>query len=202
MKKNLIYFALVALLFACDNAFEDRAFEKQSVVYHVIKAPLIDTSNSTPPSPPLLYYGQHNFIVYPNGKTYYHNKFNNYGWCGTGIDTSNPDFVSLQPSDLMELTDDNLVQFVKSVVQDTSSYHRKIAATISSPVDSITNKHFNEIINVFSQKNFNIYSVRKTTEEEQVVLSHKIENKEYDPDQINWKGEFGGIKFLPPNSKE
>ncbi|WP_162056189.1 hypothetical protein [Pontibacter pamirensis] len=202
MKKNLIFLVLVAFLFACDNAFEDKAFEKQGEVYHVIKEPVVDSSNSAPPPPPALFYGQHNFIVYPNGKTYYHNKFNDYGWCGTGVDTSNPDFINLLPSDLVELTDENLARFVRSVVQDTSSYHRKVSAILSSPTDSITNKHFKEIINVFRQENFNIYSVRKSTEEEKVVLKHKIENKEYNPDDINWEGEFGGIKFLPPNPEE
>jgi hypothetical protein len=196
MKKNLIYIFLAASFLACDKAFEE-----QGVVYHVIKEPVVDLTSLAPPPPPALYYGQHNFILCADGKTYYHSKHNNYGWCGTGIDTSNPDFISLHPSDIVELTDDNLVRFVRSAVRDTSSHHRKVAATISSPTDSIKNRHFKEIVNVFRQENFNIYTIRKTTEEEQVVLRHKIENKEYNPDDINWEGEFGGIKFLPPNKE-
>ncbi len=172
------------------------------MVYHVIKEQIIDSSDSAPPHPPALFYAQHNFIVYTNGKTYYHDKFKDFGWCGTGVDTSNPAFLNLNTSDLVELTDDNLVRFVRNTVQDSSSYHRKVTAIISSPTDTITNKHFKEIINVFRQEKFNIYSVRKTTEEENVVLKHKIENRDYNPELIVWKSDFGGIKFLPPNTED
>ena len=180
----------------------DKAFEEQEVVYHIIKEQIVEFDSSVPPPPPLpaTFYGQHNFIVSKEGNTFYHNKFKDRGWCGTGVDYTKPDFLGLRPKDLVELTDTNLEQFINKTVQSKAGTYRRIFASISSPTDTITNKQFQIIINAFREKGFRFYSIRKTTEEELAVLNAKIKNENYNSDSIKWKEEFGGIKFLPPKN--
>jgi hypothetical protein len=197
MKKLFALLFLAITLMACKEAPKD-----MRVVYHIIKKPIVDSTGLTPPPPPALYYGHHNFIVSTNGKTYYH-YFDKIMWgCGNGIDFSKPEFINLKPSDLIALSDEDIEDFVNKTVQDTSSIGKRLFVSVSSPTDSIYNRHFEIIKNIIQQKRLRYYTIRNTTEEELAVLDARVHGKNYNSDSIKWKQGFGGITFLPPKAKD
>ena len=167
-------------------------------IYHIInsgdKNSSINDSQQiiTPP-----FYGNLNFILLNNSSVYFHTGHVFY-FCSSGMDFSKPEYLSLTTDSIKEIQIENLSAFLNSLVKDSIIDERNFFACISSSTDTIRNSAFIKIKEFLRTKRIKLYNIRKWTEEEQYVLTAKIENKEYNPDKIKWKVGFGGTKFLPP----
>lgn len=161
--------------------------------YFVIKHPKINTKE---PSPPSIFYGDHNFILLDTDKVFYHDKFFFYS-CGTDIDFTKPPRIFLIPNSLTEIKIRDLQLFLLNNIRDTMVQGRNVMASISSPNDTIRSKAFKIITDFFKAKKIGRYVIRNWTEEEQFVTTAKIQNKQYDPTKADWNIGFD-MEFSPP----
>ena len=156
--------------------------------YYVIKH--IDTTirnnedKFAPPSPPIMFYGQHNFILLIS-KIFYHNN-NIIRSCGVGLDLTKPPRLYLTPDKLIEIKESELSNFLKTNIPDSLVNGDNVSAIISSPTDTIKNSAYNIIKEYFVKKNIK-HGIRNLTEEENFVLNSKIKNEKYDAQNQNFK---------------
>ena len=93
----------------------------------------------------------------------------------------------------------NLNQFLLSLPDNSKLIDRIFFATISSPTDTIKNRAYQIITDFFKSKKFIHpqysrlekdstirYNVRNWTEEEQYVITAKINKTKYDPNKVEW----------------
>jgi hypothetical protein len=130
---------------------------------------------------------------------YYHKLFDNrdYFWCGTGRDFTKPPRLYLTPDSLIEIKISELPGFLKKSIPDSIARSRHYFASISYPTDTIHNRAFKIIADYFKSQNIIRYNIRNWTEEEQYVITAKIENEKYYPDSVDWKIGFD-TTFVPP----
>ena len=184
-----IFIILITLIqFYCNTKQDDNKF-----IYYVIK-----NVNRNPklPSPPSIYYGNHNFILIDTSKIFYHNKYVYY-YCGTGVDFNKPPRLFLAPKSLTEIKIKDLQAFLSNNIPDNMFRGCYVSSSISSPGDTIQNRGFKIIVDYFKIKKIGRYVIRNWTEEEQFVVTAKIKNIPYDPSKVEWKVGFD-IKFIPP----
>jgi hypothetical protein len=152
------------------------------------------------------FYYKYNFILTSNDRIYYFvntHVINCTPDC-MGFDFSKPEFLRLLPSDLKEIQLDSLKLILYRIVINKTSRFEVIS--ISSDVDTIKNLALKSLIDY--AKNYNKdtlrigYNYRLMTEEEQIVLDAKKKNVNYNPDNVTWKGDFGGFKFNVPNDTD
>ncbi len=180
------------LLFGCSTRQH-----KVDEIYYVIKhTPTIQDTGDVPPPPPppTPYYGDFNFILLDGSVTYFHNK-HIYRFCGTGIDHAKPPRVFLIPDHLTKISMADLPHFLTTLISDSIITGQHFFASISSPTDTIRNGAF-KIINDFFRSKIP-YSIRNWTEEEHFVTIAKIENKEYNPNLVDWKVGFDVVSNPP-----
>jgi hypothetical protein len=158
-------------------------------------------ANRPPPPPPIKeYYFPSNFIIDTGGHIYFYQQRIKSGWiCGTNMDWNRPPiFIDLQPEDIIEVPAQNLEDFIKCNIQYLENADRWFA--IASVADTITSYGLAKIFFVFKDKtNYIKWTFRRTTDEENVVLSFKkSKEKYYHSDEIKW--DSSKTLFLP-NSK-
>ena len=171
------------------------------------------TGNQPPPPPPIKeYYFPSNFIIDTGGHIYFYQQRIKAGWiCGTDMDwNTQPSFIDLQPTDVIEVPTQNLEEFIKFNIQYLDNSDRQFA--IASVADTISSLGLVKIFSVFKDKTNHIsWTFRRTTQEENIVLNFK-KSKEiyYHSDEIKWdstKTIFplkmqNTIKFTPPKIEE
>lgn len=194
--KVITSIVLLILLISCGS---EEVKEKTAPNYLVIKPFVADSTNELEDP---IFYGDHNFILADSKNIYYHNNSGYYrGMCGTGIDFTKPPYLCLTPDSLQEISQKDLLNFLKTITKKTKEY---LLVSISSPVDTIRNKSVFTIRDFFKNKKKTYLGIRKFTEEEQYVLQAKLTNKAYDPKEIKWKNGFSigapqwrSIQFIP-----
>ena len=88
---------------------------------------------------------------------------------------------------MLEIKKTALSSFLNAI-PDSILMDQHFCVAISSSADTIRNNAFNTIKAFFHSKNSRIcFLMRNWTEEEQHVVTAKIENKNYDPQAIDWK---------------
>jgi hypothetical protein len=165
--------------------------------------------NQPPPPPPIKeYYFPSNFIIDTGGHIYFYQQRIKAGWiCGTDMDWNTPpSFIDLQPKDIIEIPAKNIDDFIKFNIQYLDNSDRQFA--IASVLDTITSSGLANIFSVLKDKTNHInWTFRRTTQEEDVVLSFKkSKEKYYHSDEIKWDStkilfppKFeSNIKFTPP----
>ena len=199
MKKIIILFTLILILFSCS---------KRNEIYFVIKHYNYVKSDEVPECFHTFFYGQHNFIIVNSNKIYYHNKYV-FHWCGTGIDFSKPSHLSITPDSLKEIKINNLGTFLKNNLVFNNNESNKKLVSISSSTDTIRNEGLKILVDYLKQDKEILYNIRNWTEEEKYVSLAKFNNKKYEPNKIKWKIGFDTgelingkwIEFLPPEVK-
>jgi hypothetical protein len=120
----------------------------------------------------------------------------------TNIDyTKFPNYIGLQPYQLMTFTSDNFISFIKNnndiLKLDTidRKYNRLIY--IASNKDTIENKAYYDLMGIIKSKLPNqshkrkvLFITRLTTEEENQVIYCKRRNLKYFPEKIKWSSDF------------
>lgn len=169
-------------------------------VYYVIKhfsTSAEHTSDIPPPAPPpTVYYGNLNFILLDSSTIYVHT-LHVSSLCGTRNNDTKPPRLGLVPDNLNKVNMDSLPHFLAAVINDTPATNRHFFASIASPTDTIRNRAFKTITDLFTSKKITRYLIRNWTEEERFVTEAKIKNKRYHPDSIDWKIGYE-VKFKPP----
>jgi hypothetical protein len=122
-----------------------------------------------------------------------------------------PNYLGLKPQHLIAIDSKNFISFIKlnnDIFQlETDSSDKTTIFYIASNMDTIKNDAFYDLIRFvtkYDSQGHNLYIdgnlrylVRKTTEEENVVIKFKRNKKEYHPEQINWTSNFIDGKSKP-----
>jgi hypothetical protein len=176
--KILLFFCLI--LTACIQPRKDKDYV---FVVSTFNKP---TDPREPPPPPMPTYAPFNFIVDTSGLIYYYQLQIGKPRCASGIhDNLTPPFIGLQPQNIVQIPEATLMQFIKSNLHWLNQDYKFIS--IASPVDTVKKASFKSLIEIFSDTTFHVrYSIRKTTQEENVVLDHKVREVYYDADSQRW----------------
>ncbi|MEP6931061.1 MAG: hypothetical protein ABI850_13645 [Flavobacterium sp.] len=159
------------------------------------------TGNDTiPPTPPLvgwLVYGTDTFIIDSDTTIFYIRRHAIQRMiCGNDTFDTIPDFIGLQPRDLIMLSNKNIFNFIKLNYSDDF----RNATFIVSKSDTINSKAFFDLrksLKIFTRdRDFCI--IRRTTQEEDTVLKYKKNNKSYYSDDIKWDKNRITFPFIKP----
>lgn len=173
-------FIIILFLSSCNTNQEGND------IYFIIKKKHI-TDNSIVPPPPIPFYYWYNFILVDTSKIFFHQKKPVHFKCGVGPDENKPEFLSLTPDKILEIKKIELSSFLNTI-PDSVLMDQRFCVTISSSKDTIRNNAFKTIKDFFHSKNSRIcFLMRNWSEEEQYVVTAKIENKEYDYPETDWK---------------
>ncbi len=188
---KFLVFLLSMNLFACK---EERG--KQSSKYYVVrhvpqfnKMAIDSTEMIYVPPPPMLYYGNHNFVLLDTNRVFYHSK-HSYRFCGMGIDYLKPPRLYLESNELVEVKFSELDFFLSNLISDSICDGKYVNSCISSFEDTVKNTAIKIIINCFKVKGIHSYNIRNWTEEEQYALEAKVENKPYNSREAKFKAGF------------
>jgi len=177
--KTFLAFILILIATSCSTK---KGLDEQ--VFYIIKHPdnlHVDTSDiPSPPPPPLIFYGRHNFVLVDTSRVFYHDNYVFYS-CGNGVDFSKPPRLFLTPDSLTEISIEYLQTFLKNNIHDSIQSRQWTSANISSYSDTIKNRAFKIITEYFKSKNIKRYGIRNWTEEETFVVTAKMNNSIYDP---------------------
>ena len=190
---RLIIFITFNILLSCSTKKND-TIDFYYVFKHFDTNKQNNEDEFVPPPLPIMFYGQHNFILL-NSQIFYHN-INIIRSCGVGIDYTKPPRLYLTPGSLIEIKLTELENFLKINIPDSLYNGENVSAIISSPTDTIRNEAFNVIKEYFVKKSVK-HSIRNLTEEEDFVLNAKIKKVKYLPENENFKIGFD-IQFEPP----
>lgn len=166
---------------ACSQKTQDSGFTYVVSSFNKLK----DSKEPPPPSPPS--YGPFNFIIDTAGQIYYYQlqagklKFLD----GCTSDDKTPVFINLQPENIVQLSLTNIDDFITTNILHFESEYKYIG--IACQQDTVTTIGLKRLIDIFSDTaNHSKYFVRKTTQEENVVLDHKQRQIYYDANSVKW----------------
>jgi hypothetical protein len=200
MMKKVLVLIMVCLFFACnrkeDVAKEDSEVQKPYIISKK-KREISSKNNSIPPPPPIpgwFVYGTNTFIIGKDSKIYYFQRNRAALRCGTGSENDTiPHFIDLQPKDLIKIPKDCIDKFID--VNVMTKEKRKQILIMASQTDIIKDQKF---LSFLYNTKVPTYVIRRTTQEEDTVLSYKKKNAFYYSDSIKW--DKTRIKF-PENIK-
>lgn len=150
---------------------EDRAFKKK-----------IEEAKVPPPSPG--FYGPSNIIIDKEEDLYFYQRENRYIWNCIIEENPLPEFIDLQPKDLVKVPRNSVADFLKE--NTISNIKEKRYLTIASQLDTLKSEGFFNIMDFLTDNKVPIYLIRRTTQEEDVVLKFKESDEFYNPDSIEW----------------
>lgn len=201
--KPILTILLIALLLACNKPSTPVA----KSYYYVLKG---DENNSYAEEEEdtikligKSFYGNYNVILVGDTGIYMHNQYYK-GWDCTGQrDRKKPDFLyGLVPDSITKLNLCSLGKTLANAEKVRSPYNNfGIGLSIVSTVDTLRNPAYavlkSYIENALLRKVKLIWTQRRATLQESVVLDYKLSNKTYIADSINWNKSFS-LSHLPP----
>lgn len=126
-------------------------------------------------------YAQNNFIIGDSDKVYF------YRIAPIMICTPQrkhpPLFIDLRPDDIIELPASSIGEFVHLNFGGES---RRKSISIASFTDVIKSDSFNHLLTSFTTEKIAKYFIRRTTLEEEIVLTHKRKDLYYFPEEVDW----------------
>ena len=131
-----------------------------------------------------------NLIIDENSNIYYYQKNRiadiicNYGMQNDTI----PEYLDLQPKDLIKIPKDYIENFIDENVMNKEKRRRILI--MASQTDTIKDQKF---LSFLHNTKVPTYVIRRTTQEEDTVLSYKKKNAFYYSDEIKW--DKSRIKF-------
>jgi hypothetical protein len=113
-----------------------------------------------------------------------------------------PNYIGLKPEYLITIDSKDFVSFLKNNNDIFAIFPNKEMNSnffyIVSETDTIKNTALFDLERALNEtKARSIYLMRKTTEEENVVLEYKRDGEEFEPEKINWSNHFYNGKVKP-----
>ncbi len=190
--KNLVYLLIFCLIISCNNnknkisQGNNKSVRPYIISYEDKKLKLYLDSlneNNIKTVPPLkAFYYESNLIIDKNNNLYFYQRNRIAVGCGTGMENDTlPEFLNLQPKDLIKIPKESIGKIVYENVM-TKEKNRKILI-IASQIDTIKNR---KILNFLNDLKVPTYIIRRTTQEEDIVLHYKITNQFYYSNEIKW----------------
>jgi hypothetical protein len=182
----LIFFA------ACKQLTKDKDF------VFIVSSFNKPTNPKEPPHSPMPEYAPINFIVDTGGQIYYYQLQLGKPKCASvNDDNLTPPFIGLQPENIVQAPQSILAAFIKNNIILLDKDYKYVS--IASFTDTVKAISLKSLIDIFSDTANKItYSVRKTTQEEKIVLDFKKRQIYYDPNSVVW--DSSRIRF-PPKMK-
>lgn len=186
--KKIAVLIMISLFFGCNKKAEV-VKEKITIPKSYIisqedrKNSERDKKNNVPP--PFIPNGisvESNIIIDENSNIYYYQRNKRGVFCNYGMENDTiPKFMDLQPKDIIKIPKDCLKKFIDENVM-TKEKRRQILI-LASQTDSIKNQ---TIVSFIYNLKVPTYVIRRTTQEEDTVLSYKKKNAFYYSDSIKW----------------
>jgi hypothetical protein len=114
---------------------------------------------------------------------------------------SYPNFIELKPEDMITIPEKDFLSFIKAnndlLELVNKPKNRSSFFQIASTTDTIKNKAFYDFENFIRNEEHKYYKVRRVTEEEQRVITCKVNHKKYEPKKILWSKQFILGNFSP-----
>lgn len=142
------------------------------------------------------FYSVHNLILTPNNKLFFHCKDSVLNCCDTGEDYNYPNYIGLNPVDLVAINKQDLIRQIQ--IASSQKKEDKYSVQIALYSDTIRGSEFEKILLLMDSLRFDNFDIRLITEEEKVVIDHKENNRSYNFYKINWKSRFSYMLFPPP----
>ncbi|MCF6129064.1 hypothetical protein L1S35_05215 [Flavobacterium sp. AS60] len=144
-------------------------------------------------------------FILDSKKVYIYQTERNYNSNGKETKYGFPNYIGLKPEYFVAIENENFVSFLKdnnSLFGVFPEENIRGSFCIASETDTLKSKAFDNLVEELRKtKSEAFYRVRKTTEEENVVLKYKRSKQEFLPEKINWSKKFlnGNVK---PFSKD
>jgi hypothetical protein len=213
MKSIFINFFIVAflVLISCkkENLKEDYyIISKQDSINKTFQYTKDSTKIPPPPLPPvdLKWYSNLVFIMDSKNKVYVYQteNINKYIQNGNAIiyDIEYPNYIGLKPEHLLTFESEDFIKFIQTNNDIFQLYSNTENRTnrffyIVSDCDTVKNKAVYEFVKSFKNEPRINYLIRKSTEEENIVLKFKRNGQKYIPENINWSTKFLNGKLKP-----
>lgn len=139
------------------------------------------------------FYGLSNIIIDEKGDLYFYQKEYFFLLCGTGEQNLIPEFIDLSPNDLIKIPKNSAVDFIRENIA-MQIKKKKTPLVIASQLDTLKNNTFINYVRDYKKSQIALYLVRRTTQEEDVVLRFKKNDSLYNPKSIKW--DTTRIKFF------
>lgn len=143
--------------------------------------------------PPPGFYGSSNIIIDKKGDLYFYLRENRYKWDCIIDENPLPEFINLQPKDLVKVPTNSVADFLKvNVVKNTRE--KRTHLIVASQLDTLKSEGFFNIMHFLRDNKIPLYLIRRTTQEEDVVLEYKEGDLFYNSDSVQWNK--SRIKFF------
>lgn len=194
-KRIIPFFLILLFLQSCENKPKNDYF----FVIGDFRKEIEKTKDSSVSILPV-FYETHNFIFYNDTTIYYH-YYDRFNWCGTGIDGSKPPHLYIVPESLKQVPIEQLFSFIKETTKIKEQHRDLTIVTVSTRNDTIRNLLIPFMIELYNKvPNFGV-SVRRCTEEEEVVAKAKFTKTPFDPNNYKWKNGFDSPPIEPPTDE-
>jgi len=138
-----------------------------------------------------------NFIIDEQGRFFYYGKRRNYAWNCMPEDNPKEEFIYLDPSQLIELTENQIEMFVNLNINKTDTLNRNRMISIASVRDTFKSPALTKLIDKLDRKNPITHILRHLTEEEKVVLKYRKSGEDYFYWDIDWDTTRVRLDFKP-----
>ena len=202
MKYKLLFsLALIAILTSCKK----EAIEKKHYVISNADSISEAWKKSAKVPPPFI---PHNLKWYSDvvfildySKVYAYQTERTHTSSENNVDFEYPNYIGLKPEYLLTIDSENFVSFLENnndifgIFPDNSV---QPIIYLASQTDTIKNIALTQLWEKLKySKNRTLFSVRRITEEENIVLSYKKKNKEFLPEKVKWSSNFYNGKVKP-----
>ena len=190
MKCKLLFsLALIAILTSCKK----ETIEKKDYVISNADSISEAWKKSAKVPPP--------FTPHNSSKVYAYQTERTHTSSGNNVDFEYPNYIGLNPEYLLTIDSENFVSFLENnndifgIFPDNSV---QPIIYLASQTDTVKNIALTQLWKKLKDsKSRTFFSVRRTTEEENIVLSYKKKNKEFLPEKVKWSSNFYNGKVKP-----
>ncbi len=186
--RKIFYVVIVVSLLSCE-------IKKHNLTTYIISkedtelAGRICKKNIPPPVPVL--YSFCNIILAENNTAYIHRLYVRRRCLS--YEQSKPDFLGLMPADFVILSGNQLIPYLENNVFDAICT-KGITVSIASQKDTIVHPSFSVLRDYLKKQG--LLLIRRTTEEEDMVLKAKKGLLIYNPENIKWINGFHNMSEI------
>lgn len=202
MKYKLLFsLALIAILGSCKKETVEK---KHYVISNAdsISEAWMKSAKVPPPFTPhnLKWYSDVVFIL-DSSKVYAYQTEKTHTGLGNNVDFEYPNYIGLNPEYLLTIDSENFVSFLVNnndifgIFPDNSVQPIIYLASQTDTVKSVALTQLWKRLE--NNKSRTFFAVRRTTEEENIVLSYKKKNEEFLPEKVKWSSNFYNGKVKP-----
>lgn len=121
------------------------------------------------------YYLPYNFIIDTGSRVYFFQQepfFSRCGYVNWRETIAIPEYIDLQPKDLIEIPPNSIEEFIKLNILSRKDWKKHVF--ISSPMDIVSSSSLSRIMKVFKDTTNHVdWNFRKSTQEENFVIAYK-----------------------------